>query len=72
MPPVERIEAKNEETQQIIIRFVSLMAVSLSKQTLTSESLNNSGMNPSKKQPTNIATDIRVIVSPPSMVTTYF
>lgn len=36
---------------------------------LTSDSLNNSGMNPRKKQPTNIATDIKVTASPPSMAT---
>lgn len=39
---------------------------------LTSESLNNSGMNPSKKQPKNIATDMKVIVNPPSMSTSFF
>lgn len=37
-------------------------------QTLTSERRNNSGVNPSKKQPTNIATDMKVTVSPPSMI----
>jgi len=34
---------------------------------VTSERLNSSGMNPSAKQPTNIATDIKVTVQPPSM-----
>lgn len=42
------------------------------KRTLTSESRNKSGINPRRKQPTNIATDITVIVKPPSMMATSF
>lgn len=45
-------------------------ATSKWKRTLTSESRNKSGINPRRKQPTNIATDITVIVKPPSMMAT--
>lgn len=38
------------------------------KKTLTSERRNNSGVKPRKKQPKNIATDIKVTVTPPSMI----
>lgn len=39
----------------------------INERELTSESLNNSGMNPSMKQPTNIATDMKVMIKPSSM-----
>lgn len=48
--------------------FTGYWVGSWKNKTLTSERRNKSGVNPSKKQPTNIATDMNVTVRPPSMI----
>lgn len=65
--------ARNSAARRLLwkgVKFVLGSAARPDGPALTSDSLNRSGKNPSRKEPTNMATEKKVMVSPPSMAQT--